>query len=252
VESLIPWPSRSVSRLAVAGWLVCTSIACGAGAPSPDTEIFAHIQTATAHHIAVYGTKTVSDAQFARAYGDITDVLDAMDPRIRRGLLGSDAKIIVAKDEAELIGDIDYYETIFPLEAVFVDIDDVDETLPGDFGVSTSRLELMYLVVYYALLTDPELASIYDQLIAAYDEAAGNGVFSPGEAYRDSFFDDIHPNASRNNALKYGSYLFGLYRVHFGNGTRGDEEFTIATRDELRALNPRGAAFIEAYLDGGG
>ncbi len=94
----------------------------------------------------------------------------------------------------------------------------------------------------------PDLASVYDELVEAYGEAVGNGIFAPEEAYRDGFVDEIHRSASRQNALKYGSYLFGLYRIHFGNSEDRTGEFAVTTREELRALNPKGTAFIEAYL----
>jgi len=212
-------------------------------------RLFDHIRDKTPDHITVYGTESVSAAQFSRAYADITAALDAMDPRIRASLVEADAKMIVARDEAELVDEIDYYESIFPVEAIFTDIEGTDETLPGPTGVSTSKLELMYLVVYYSLLTDAQLATVYEDLVSAYDEAVDAALFTPGEAYEDGFVDGIHMNASREGALKYGSYLFGLYRIYFGNGQNLPGEFTVTTAEQLATSNPAGVAFIERYLD---
>ena len=236
----------ALGRLAL---LVVGALALGPNHLQAHDGHFDHVKEQTTGNIAVLGTKSVSEAQFNRAYADITSAVNALDPRIRNGLLTSGAKLIVAANEEELVEEIDFYQTLFPLEAIFTDIDGTDETLPGVIGVTGTRLELMYLVVYYALLTDPGLKAIRTELTGAYDEAQERGLFRPGEAYEDGFVDEIHLNASRSNALKYGSYLFGLYGLYFGNGTSQPSEFSISTRDQLATSNPKGFEFVASYLD---
>jgi hypothetical protein len=235
-----------VDRVAL---LVVAALALGPSHLQADDSHFDHVKEQTAENIAVLGTKSVSEAQFNRAYADISRAVNAFDPRIRKGLLASGAKLIIAGDEEELVEEIDFYQTLFPLEAIFTNIDGTDETLPGVIGVSGSRLELMYLVVYYALLTDHGLETICSELTDAYDEAQAGGLFRPGEAYEDGVVDEIHLDASSRNALKYGSYLFGLYALYFGNGTSQPSEFSISTRDQLATSNPRGFDFVASYLD---
>ncbi len=235
--------------IALAVVAVVPAMASERSSESEATGPLVHVAPATSESIAVYGTSSTTKAQFDRARDAVVRCLRAMDPRIRVALIASEAKMIVARDEEELEADLDFYVELFPLEAVFTDIDGVDETLPGDRGVSGSELELMYLVVYYALLTEPGLAAVFAELVAAYDEAEQRDLFVPGEAYQDDFVDEIHLHASENNALKYGSYLFGLYAVYFGNGQAQPGEFLVTRREDLEKINPKGARFMRIYLD---
>jgi len=218
----------------------------GSGAPR-----FPYIAEQTQDCIAVYGSNEVSEEQFSRGYADITDVLSAMDGGIRQGLLNAGAKMLIVSNEAELEKDIGFFLTLLPVEAVFADNGGVDETLPDSTGsgVSTTKLELMYLVVYYSLLKEPSLSDTYRELRDAYSQAMEASIFSPGEAYEDGYVDEIHRHASEQHALKYGSYLFGLYAIYFGNDSGQPGEFTITTKAGLQERNPLGDAFVKKFLD---
>jgi hypothetical protein len=212
---------------------------------------FAFKNEQTEHYIAVYGSGTVSREQFDRVTQDVEYVLDHMNSRVRKGLLNSNAKMLVVENEEELERSIEFFMSLLPAEAVYVSNEGRDESLPSssDVGISTTKLELMYLCVYYSLLTDSSLSDLYEELVDAYDEAASSGLFVPGEAYIDGAVDEIHQGASDNNALKYGSYLNNLYWLYFGDGTGGPGEFTITTRAELESQNPLGFGFVSAYFD---
>lgn len=212
---------------------------------------FDYILEQSSDMIAVYGSKTISKAQYDRVVTDIRHVLSTLDSQIKNGLFASHAKLLVVKDEAEVEGDISYYTKLLPLEAIFADNGGTDETLPSstDVGLSNTKLEMMYLCVYYSLLTDPGLSSIYEELKAAYKEASDNGIFTPGDAYKDGYVDEIHQNASDQNALKYGSYLYNLYKIYFGNQSGAPGEFTITTKAQLKAQNVKGHDFIRNYFE---
>ena len=215
------------------------------------TELFAFKEDQTDNCIAVYGSKTVDAQAFRRAYTDIEKVMDKMHPDIRKGMLKSNVKMLVVENENELENNIDFFMSMLPLEAVFTDNNGFDETLTSDenAGLSTTKLELTYLSVYYAFVTEPMLSDIYVKLQNAYAEAENAGVFSPGEAYEDGYIDEVHQYASEQNALKYGSYMFGLYKLYFGNDRGETGEFTIQMKEELEELNPLGYAFIKTYYD---
>lgn len=205
----------------------------------------------TGDYIAVYGTENVSVESYNRAYTDVKFVMDKMDSGIKQGLLNSKAKMLVVTNEAELVADISFFMTLLPVESVYTNVDGTDETLPSSTGVelSNTKLELMYLCVYYSLLVEKPLSDKFNELKQAYSQANGSGLFKPGEAYVDGYRDDIHENASNNNALKYGSYLYNLYRLYFGNGKGKAGEFTITTKSQLQAQNPLGFNFIKNNFD---
>lgn len=204
----------------------------------------------TASCIAVYGTSTVSKAQYDRVYNSVKSTLADIDNRIVQGMLNSKAKIIVADNEEQVENNIDIFMKHLPAEIIYVNQDGEDESLPGSSGagVCTTELELMYLVVYYSLLTESTLSAEYGELKAAYAEASQAKIFTPGEDYQDGADDPAHQNASANNALKYGSYLFGVYKLYFGDGTGSPGEFTITSKAQLAAQNPKGYQFIRSYI----
>jgi hypothetical protein len=174
-----------------------------------------------------------------------------MNSRIRKGVLNSNVKMLVVENEDELTDGIEFFLSFLPVESVYVSNEGRDESLPtsSDVGLSTTKLELTYLCVYYSLLTEPGLSDLFEELKGAYDEAANLGIFVPGEAYIDGYVDEIHQNASDNNALKYGSYLYNVYRLYFGDGTGYPGEFAITTKAELESQNPLGFGFVRAYFD---
>jgi len=173
-----------------------------------------------------------------------------MDPRIKKGLLNAGTKILVVRDENELNNNSDLVMSLLPAEAIFTNLDGVDETIESGYGtgLSTTRLEFMNLVVYYSLLTEPELAGVYDELCQAFNEASKNLLFVPGKKYRDGMVDVVHQNASSKNALKYGRYLFCLYAVYYGNGSGGPPDISVYEKDLLREVNPLGYTFVRKYL----
>ena len=240
-----------ISYLLIAIFLLFPACQTATTSDSNHAARFPYTMEKTESCIAVYGTANVSREQFNRACNDIRHVLNTTHPAIVRGLLNSNAKMLVVGNEDELEQDIAFFLSLLPVEAVFVDNEEIDETLPNSTraGISTTKLELMYLIVYYALLADPNLSEIYQELQDAYDEATRANLFSPGEAYRDGYIDDIHLNASEKNALKYGSYLIGLYTLYFGNDEVPPGEFTLTTRVQLQDHNPNGHAFMRKYLD---
>lgn len=201
------------------------------------TSIFKFKNEQTNKYIAVYGTD-VTEASYTRAYRDIKSVMDNMNSGLRRGLLNSAPKILVVKNEGELEENIDFFIGLLPVEAVFTDV-----------GISNTKLEFMYLCVYYSLLTDSGLGSKFEKLKAAYAQAKENQIFVPGEAYKDGYMDDIHENASNQNALKYGSYLYNLYRLYFGNDRGAAGEFSITTKNQLKAQNKLGFEFMQQNFE---
>ena len=218
---------------------------------SPTRSNFLKFKTEqTSSCIAVYGASTVSQAQYDRAYNSVKKTLAKVDRAILQGMLNSKAKIIVADNEEQVENHIDTFIKLLPAEVIYVDIEGVDETLPGSggAGICTTELELMYLVVYYSLLIEPGLSGQFNELKAAYNEASVAKLFTPGEDYQDGADDQAHPNASAQNALKYGSYLFGAYKLYFGDGTGSPGEFTITTKAQFAAQNPKGYQFVRSYL----
>lgn len=205
---------------------------------------------ATQDVIAVYGSKNSDKEAYARVYRDIKFVMDRMDAEIKKALLASQAKMLVVSGEDEVEND-NYFFSLLPVEAIFT-ADGDDESLPSANygGLTATKLELMYLCVYYALLTDTDLAAKYDELKAAYEQAAiDSNYFTPAPAYQDGYEDDIHENASDNNALKYGSYLFNAYMLYFGNGQQPAGEFSITSKKDLEEKNPLGFEFVQKYFD---
>lgn len=211
---------------------------------------FSIIKNQTDVCVAVYGSKLITAEQFYRAYGEVQDLMKSMDARISKGILNSNAKILIVTNEEEMGNYEDLIFSLLPAEAIFTDNNGTDETIESGLGVdvSTTRLEFMNLVVYYSLLIEPELQNVYEELKAAYYEVADNGYFIPRGKYGDDVVDEIHQNASDKNALKFGTYLFCLYSVYYGNGTKGPEEFTLDTKSDLKAKNPKGYAFMKSYL----
>ena len=202
-------------------------------------------------YIAVYGTGSVKKESYDRAYTDIKFVMDNMDAGIKKGLFASNAKMLIVKNEDELEDDIDYFTSLLPLEAIYTSQDGVDETLPSATGVglSNTKLEFMYLCVYYSLLTDSKLSAKFDALKKAYKQATDAKIFTPGEAYQDGKEDEIHTNASKKKALKYGTYLYNLYRLYFGNDKGKAGEFTITTKAQLKAKNQLGYDFMKSNFE---
>ncbi|MCT4589518.1 MAG: hypothetical protein N4A71_16970 [Carboxylicivirga sp.] len=220
--------------------------------PDQSDDTLKYKNEQTADYIAVYGTSKVKKEAYDRIYKDVKHVMDKMDTGIKQGLLTSKAKMLAATNEDELESNIDYFMKLLPLEAIYTDVDGVDESLTSstDVGLSNTKLELMYLCVYYSLLTDTKLKAKYEEVKKAYEEAAVTAkIFTPGEAYKDGYEDEIHENASEKNALKYGSYLYNLYRLYFGNDKGKAGEFTITTKDQLKAKNPLGYDFIKNNFD---
>ncbi|PKG37651.1 hypothetical protein [Psychromonas sp. Urea-02u-13] len=214
-------------------------------------QVFAYISEQNFQNIAVYGTHGVEKAAYDRAVEDIAEVLGSLNAEVKLGLLNAGVKMLVVEDEGTLDKHIEYLMTLLPLEAVFSNDGGTDETLENDNGLSSTKLELMYLIVYYSLLTEADLSEQYQQLQSAYTEAVDNGLFVPAEAYQDDYVDAVHQNASDKNTLKYGSYLFNLANIYFGNDVAVAGEFTITTVAQLEANNPLGFAFVEALFDAG-
>ena len=79
----------------------------------------------------------------------------------------------------------------------------------------------------------------------AYAEATSKNLFTPDAAYLDTYEDEIHQHASDNNALKYGSYLFNLAKLYFGDDTGPAGEFNITTSEQLQRDNPLGYQVME-------
>ena len=251
IQTAVDLRRKQAWALIGAGWAFsCTILSSALG--DIQTETFAFISEQTPDCIAVYGTHSVTTQQYDRAHADIQEVLGMMNVGLRDGLLNSEAKMLVVENEDELDTHLDYLMTLLPLEAVFTNLEGTDETLesPSGAGLSSTKLELMYLVVYYSLLTEPGLSDPYAELQQAYLEGVSAG-FAPGPAYQDEEVDEIHQNASDNNALKFGSYLFNLYVLYFGDGTEELEEFPgITTKEQLQRQNPLGYQFVETYLAG--
>jgi hypothetical protein len=221
------------------------------GAFVEKNDVFKFVNEQSSKYIAVYGSKTVKKEAYDRAYADVKSVMDKMDDGIKKGLFNAKAKLLVVKNEDELEDNIEFFKKLLPVESVFTDEDGVDETLPSstDVGLSNTKLELMYLCVYYSLLTESNLADAFEELKKAYIEATAANLFTLGEAYVDGYEDEIHENASEKNALKYGTYLYNLYKLYFGDGTGEAGEFTITKKSELQDQNKLGYDFMEAYFE---
>jgi hypothetical protein len=244
---------NSVSKLLLV-LLVVLSVGCSKddeGLETTKEDVFKFINEQSDKYIAVYGSKNVKQEAYNRAYNQIKSVLDAMDEDIRKGLLNAKAKMLVVKNEDELEDNIKFFKTLLPVESIYTEEDGVDETLPSSTGVGlpNTKLELMYLCVYYSLLTESGLSAKYTELKEAYKEATDAEIFTPGEAYEDGYTDEIHKNASNKNALKYGTYLYNLYRLYFGNDLGVAGEFSITKKSELQAQNLKGFNFIKNYFE---
>ncbi len=218
----------------------------GNGLDSKKAEVFAFITEQTDDSLAVYGSHNVEQASYDRVVADVKSVLESLDTDIKQGLLNAGAKMLVVENEEELEANIEYFVSLLPVEAMYTNIDNQDETIVSDrhYGLSNTKLELMYLIVYYSLLTEDSLPNKFDELTAAYNQATTKNLFTPDEAYQDGEEDEIHQNASDQNALKYGSYLYNLYQLRFGNDIGVAGEFTITTKVQLKQENPLGYAFV--------
>jgi len=216
-------------------------------------QAFDYITEQSEQSIAVYGSKSIEQAAYDRALADIRQIVSTLDTDVRQGLFNAGVKMLIVSDEAELEDNIDYFQSLLPVEAIYTNIEGVDETLTSaeNGGLSTTKLELMYLVVYYSLLTEDKLAPVYTALKAAYEQATSANIFSPSEAYRDGYVDEIHQNASDQNALKYGSYLFNLTKLYFGDDTAPAGEFTITTRAQLQSENLLGFQMMQQLFPAG-
>lgn len=215
-------------------------------------EIFKFIKEQTKNNIAVYGSKNVTKEAYDRAYNDIKFVLSKTNTKIKEGLFSSSVKMLVVQNEEELEKNIQFFKTLLPVESIYTNVEGKDETLASssEVGLSSTKLELMYLCVYYSLLTEKDLESKFTELKKAYVEAADTKkIFTPGEAYKDGYIDEIHMNASNKKALKYGSYLFNLYKLYFGNDKGNPGEFIITTKNQLKTQNPLGFNFIKENFD---
>lgn len=224
----------------------------GAVVDTKKTDTFSYITEQSGESIAVYGSKLIDEASYQRALTDVKDVIEFLNEDVRQGLFNSGVKMLVVENEDELESNLDYFMSFLPLEAVFTNIDGEDETLTSDerAGLSNTKLEMMYLIVYYSLLTQPELSEKYSALQNAYQEANSKGLFDPDDAYQDGYIDEIHQNASDKNALKYGSYLYNLAKVAFGDQNSIAGEFTLTTTEELINENPLGYAVLNEIFAG--
>jgi len=218
----------------------------GAVVDTQKAETFSYITEQNAETIAVYGSKSVDEVAYQRALEDVKDIIAFLNEDVRQGLFNSGVKMLVVENEDELEANLDYFMSLLPLEAVFTNIEGEDETLTSEerAGLSNTKLEMMYLVVYYSLLTESELSEQYLSLQNAYEEANSKGLFNPDEAYQDGHVDEVHQNASDKNALKYGSYLYNLAKVAFGNQQGLAGELTLTTTEELMSENPLGYAVL--------
>ena len=78
------------------------------------SEVFIHIAEQSDDCIGVYGTAKISEEQFNRVYEDVKEVMDQMHTGIRQGLLNSGVVMMVVTNEAELEGNIDFFEEDAP------------------------------------------------------------------------------------------------------------------------------------------
>ena len=206
----------------------------------------------TEKYIGVYRTKKVSEEQLNRVYNDVKWCMDRMSDDLKNAMVKHGAKLLVAENEMEVAAD-DYFLSLIPLEGIYVNNGGTDETQPDSkTGISTAKLELMYLSVYYALLVAPTLQTEYQELQAAYKEAADKKLFTPGPAYQDGYTDQIHENASKKNALKYGSFIFNIYRLYFSNPgsiSATKYEYKIGSKKDMQTKNPKAYAFLQKHYD---
>ena len=216
-----------------------------------DTNYIPQSYYPTTKYIGVHRTPKATQAQLDRAYTDIKLVMDKMDKDLRKAVLKHGAKLLVAADENEITSD-DYYIGQLPLEAIYTN-DGEDETLPDPkTKISKARLEFIYLTVYYAFLIDPSLAQGYTDLKDAYKEADSKNLFIPGAAYQDGYHDPVHSNASQKNALKYGSFMYNLYRLYFakaGSINIATSEYKLGYKKDIQTKNPKAYTFIQNYYD---
>ena len=161
--------------------------------------------------------------------------------------------MLIVSNEQALEDNIAYFQSLLPVEAIYTEQDGLDETLASaeNAGLSNTKLKLMYLVIYYSLLTEDNLSTAYSELQTAYAEARSKNLFTPDEAYQDGYDDEIHQHASDNHALKYGSYLFNLAKLYFGDDTGPAGEFNITTREQLQRDNPLGYQVMENLFPDG-
>ncbi len=204
----------------------------------------------TAKYIGVHRSSSASKAQLDRVYNGVKKIMNSLDSTIVRGILKNNAKLLVLRDEAEATSE-PYFMQLTPLEGIYVNNGGKDETLPdATTGIASSELEFTYLSVYYAISIEPSLTECFTELKAAYKEAADKGLFKPGDAYKDGYNDPIHAVASRNNVLKYGSFIFNLYKTYYtSNRMTTLGEYKIADRADILSKNPLAHAFMKKYFD---
>ena len=207
---------------------------------------------ATTKYIGVHRSANANTAQLERVYNGVKTITDKLHPRIANALLKNNVKLLVLKDENEAVSE-PYWMQLMPLEAIYVNNGGVDETLPDlTTGISTGELEFCYMTIYYAISTDSELQTAFNELKAAYNEAFATKHFIPGAAYVDGYQDPIHPVASKNNVLKYGSFVFNLYKVYYTKNNitpTADAEYKVFSKNEMNTKNPLAQAFMKKYFD---
>lgn len=206
----------------------------------------------TTKYIGVFRTANANKQQLNRVYNDIKWSMDRMSDDLKNALLKHGAKLLVAKDQEELVSN-PYFMSLLPMEAIYGNNASSDETLPNaKTDVATAKLELMYLTVYYAFLVEPTLQKEYEALKTAYKEAADTNLFIPGDAYKDDYTDPVHQNASQKNALKYGSFIFNAYRLYFakaGSISPTEYEYKLGSKTDMQNQNPKAYAFLQKHYD---
>ena len=209
----------------------------------------------TAKYIGVHRSPRATKAQLNRVYNGVNKITDRLDPFIQKALLKNKVTLLVLENEREVMAEASYFLKLQPLEAIYGNNGGKDETLPDPTtGISTGELEFCYMTIYYAISIEPELSTAFNELKTAYDEAFNKSprLFSPGAAYQDGYSDPIHPVASQNNVLKYGSFVFNLYKVYHTKNTipsSNASEYQVFSRSEMQAKNPLAHAFMKKYFD---
>ena len=206
----------------------------------------------TTKYIGVHRSKYATKAQLDRVYNGIKKVTNKLDPKIAKGLLDNNAKLLVISNEREAMSN-PYFMQLLPLEGIYTNNGGKDESITDSHtGISTAELEFCYLTVYYAISVENSLNQYFSELKAAYKEAFDKGLFKPGPAYVDGYMDHIHARASKDNVLKYGSFMFNLYKVYYTSNTidsKTKPEYKVYNRSEILSKNPLAHQFMKAYFD---